>query len=570
MAAAAGRTCGRSHTRYARHCVRPDTAPRPRSAASADRQSCPCLRHPTAHRGRRCSYLQYSTQISMVFLDGDSLALGELVGIADRYTPVALAPDAAARVDAARAVVDRKAASDEAVYGINTGFGALAETRILRDSLGALQLNLLRSHAAGVGEPLPVRAVRASMALRANVLAKGFSGIRRSTLELLIELLNRRVHPRVPSRGSVGASGDLAPLAHLSLVLVGEGDATIGDDTAIMSGAEALARAGLRPATLLPKEGLALINGTQPSTAIAALVIAGAERLSRAADIAAALSIDGLRASIRPFDSRIHAARPHPGQRTSAANIAALLSGSAINQSHEHCGRVQDAYSLRCAAQTHGAARDALAFARATLTIEMNGATDNPMVFADDGDIVSGGNFHGAPVAIAADLLVIALAQLVNISERRSDRLVDPSLSDLPAFLTPDSGLHSGYMLAQVTAAALASEIKTLAHPASVDTIPTSANREDHVSMSMGAALKAERALQLARRVVAVEILCACQAIDLLAPLTTSPPLQRVHTRVRSIVPRLTGDRPPAPDIEAISQMIDDGSFEAACELEVK
>jgi histidine ammonia-lyase len=408
------------------------------------------------------------------------------------------------------------------------------------------------------------------MALRANVLAKGFSGIRRSTLELLIELLNRRIHPRVPSRGSVGASGDLAPLAHLCLVLIGEGDATIGQNGELLSGREALARAGLQPATLLAKEGLALINGTQPSTAVAALAVLGAERLSHAADIAAALSIDALRGSVRPFDARIHAARPHAGQGTSAANIWALLAGSAINQSHEHCGRVQDAYSLRCAAQAHGAARDALAFAHTTLTTEMNAATDNPMVFAGDDEIVSGGNFHGAPVAIAADLSVIALAQLANISERRSDRLVDPSLSDLPAFLTPDSGLHSGYMLAQVTAAALTSEIKTLAHPASVDTIPTSANREDHVSMSMGAALKADRALQLATRVIAVEILCACQAIDLLAPLKTSAPLDRVHARVRSIVPRLAGDRPPAPDIEAISLMITDGALEAACEMEVK
>jgi histidine ammonia-lyase len=506
----------------------------------------------------------------MVFLDGDSLALADLLAIADDGAPVALAPEAAARVDAARAVVDRRAAADDAVYGINTGFGALAETRIPSEALGALQLNLLRSHAAGVGELLPVRAVRASMALRANVLAKGYSGIRRSTLELLIELLNRRVHPRVPSRGSVGASGDLAPLAHLCLVLIGEGEAALGQNGEFMSGREALARVGLQPATLLPKEGLALINGTQPSTALAALAVLGAERLSRAADIAAALSIDALRGSVRPFDARIHAARPHAGQGRSAANISALLAGSAINQSHADCGRVQDAYSLRCAAQTHGAARDALAFARATLTTEMNAATDNPLVFASDDEIVSGGNFHGAPVAIAADLSVIALAQFANISERRSDRLVDPSLSDLPAFLTPDSGLHSGYMLAQVTAAALASEIKTLAHPASVDTIPTSANREDHVSMSMGAALKAEQALQLATRVIAVEILCACQAIDLLAPLKTSASLDRVHARVRSIVPRLAGDRPPAPDIEAISRMIADGSLDAACDMEVK
>ena len=506
----------------------------------------------------------------MISLDGRSLTLGELAAIADDGIEVALAPDAAARVDAARAVVDRKAAGDEAVYGVNTGFGALAETAIPREALGALQLNLLRSHAAGVGEPLPVRSVRASMALRANVLAKGFSGIRRGTLERLIDLLNRRVHPRVPSRGSVGASGDLAPLAHLALVLVGEGDAAVGDDAAWMPGRDALAAVGLAPITLASKEGLALINGTQPSTAIAALTVAGANRLARAADIAAALSIDALRGSVKPFDPRIHAARPHAGQSRAAANIFSLLAGSAINQSHEHCGRVQDAYSLRCAAQVHGAARDALQYAVDVVTIEANSATDNPMVFAGEGDIVSGGNFHGAPVAIAADLTAIALAQLVTISERRSDRLVNPALSELPAFLTADSGLHSGYMMAQVTAAALVSEIKTLCHPASVDTIPTSANREDHVSMSMGAALKAARALDLATRVVAVEILCACQAIDLLAPLATSRPLQRAHARVRSIVPPLAGDRPPAPDIEAISIIVADGSFESACAMEVK
>jgi len=506
----------------------------------------------------------------MILIDGNSLTLPDLMAIADDNARVALTPDAAARVDRARAVVDRKADGDDAVYGINTGFGALAETRIPRHALGALQLNLLRSHAAGVGDPLPSRAVRASMALRANVLAKGFSGIRRATLEALIELLNRKVHPVVPSRGSVGASGDLAPLAHLALVLVGEGHATIGDDPQVHPGGDALRAAGLAALELQAKEGLALINGTQPSTALAALAVSGAERLARATDIAAALSIDALRGSVKPFDRRIHDARPHCGQRTSASNIQGLLAGSAINHSHEHCGRVQDAYSLRCAAQVHGAARDALAWVRETVSLEANGATDNPMVFAADDEIVSGGNFHGAPVALAADLCAIALCQLVTISERRSDRLVNPALSELPAFLTTDSGLHSGYMMAQVTAAALVSEIKTLAHPASVDTIPTSANREDHVSMSMGAALKAERALQLATRVVAVEILCACQAIDLLAPLNTSDALERVHARVRSTVPRLAGDRPPAPDIEAISRLIADGTLERSCAMDVK
>jgi histidine ammonia-lyase len=506
----------------------------------------------------------------MVILDGDTLTLDDLTAIADEHAPVALHPRAAAAVDASRAVVDRYAAGDTPVYGINTGFGSLADVKIPKPALDDLQRNLLRSHAAGVDDPLPARAVRAMMALRANVLAKGFSGIRRSTLDRLIDALNARVHPIVPSRGSVGASGDLAPLAHLSLVLIGEGFATVGDDPAVLDGRTALGRAGLAPVTLGPKEGLALINGTQASTAVAALALVGAERLARAADIAAALSIDGLRGSYHPFEARLHDARPHPGQRASADNLLRLLQQSAINRSHENCGRVQDAYSMRCAPQVHGAARDAFTHARATIAIEANAATDNPMVFAESGDIVSGGNFHGAPVAIAADLLVLGLLQLVTISERRSDRLVNPALSGLEPFLARDSGLHSGYMMAQVTAAALTSELKTLAHPASADTIPTSANREDHVSMSMAASLKAARALHLATRVIAIEILLACQALDLLAPLTTSSALAPVHARVRSDVPTLIDDRPPSPDIESISQLITHGSLQRACAIEVK
>jgi histidine ammonia-lyase len=506
----------------------------------------------------------------MIHLTGHSLTIEDVVAVADDGVRVTLAPAAVVAVDASRAVVERHARGDAPVYGINTGFGALAETAIAREALDVLQVNLLRSHAAGVGEALPVRAVRATMLMRANVLARGFSGVRRGTLEQLLAVLNGRVHPVVPGRGSVGASGDLAPLAHLALVLIGEGHATVGDSAETLPGREALARAGLAPITLGPKEGLALINGTQPSTAVLALALTGSERLARAADVAVALSIDALRGSVRPFDARIHDARPHAGQRTSAGNVRRLLEGSLINKSHEHCGRVQDAYSLRCAAQVHGAARDCLRFVRETVTTEANAATDNPMVFAGDDEIVSGGNFHGAPVSIAADLLVLALAQLATISERRSDRLVNPVLSDLPAFLTPKSGVQSGYMMAQVTAAALASEIKTLAHPASVDSIPTSANREDHVSMSMSAALKAARVVELGTRVVAIEMLCACQAIDLLAPLATSERLQRVHAAVRHRVPPLTDDRPPSPDIEAIAAMIADGSFERVCAGEVK
>jgi histidine ammonia-lyase len=506
----------------------------------------------------------------MIVLDGESLDLAAIVRIADAGEPVSLSAAAAGRVDAARRVVDRTAEGADAVYGVNTGFGSLADVRIPPESLGELQLNLLRSHAAGVGDPLPPRVVRAVMALRANVLAKGHSGVRRETLEALLNLLNANVIPSVPGRGSVGASGDLAPLAHLALVLVGEGWVLDQKTGRTLAGRDALGAAGLTAVLLQPKEGLALINGTQPSAAVLALALADALRLARAADIAAALSVDALRGSRRPFEPRIHEARPFEGQRASAANLWRLLDGSAINKSHEHCGQVQDAYSLRCAPQVHGAARDALAFVQRTVEVEANAATDNPMVFAGDGDVVSGGNFHGAPIAIASDLATIAVAQLASISERRSDRLLNPALSGLPPFLTTQSGLHSGLMMAQVTAAALVSEIKTLGHPASVDSIPTSAGREDHVSMSMGAALKAARAVALARDVISIELLCACQAIDLLAPLVTSPPLARVHARVRNIVPMLGADRPPSPDIAAIGAALASGEVEHACAMDVK
>src|SRR5258706_8717966 len=492
----------------------------------------------------------------MIILDGSSLTIEQLLGIADRGEPVALSDEARARVRAARAVVERRAQGDEPAYGINPGFGSFADVKIAPDALEALQLNLLGSHAAGLGEPLPARAVRATMALRANVLAKGFSGIRVETLEALIALLNHHVHPRVPSRGSVGASGDLAPLAHLALVLIGEGEVLD----------RSLADAGLKPIALGAKEGLALITGTQPSTAVLALALAAAEQLARAADIPAALSIDALLGSVHPFQARVHDARPFAVQRTAAANIEALMRGSGINKSHEHCGKVQDAYSMRCAAQVHGAAREALRFVRETVAVEANSATDNPLVFAVTGDIVSGGNFHGAPIAIAADLLAAALVPLATISERRTDRLVDPTLSGLPAFLTRDGGLKSGYMMAQVTAAAVASEMKSLAHPAGVDTIPTSANKEDHVSMSMTAALKAETSVTRAREVIAIEILCACQAIDLLAPLETSAALHKVHAVVRTRVETLDRDRAPAPDIAAITELIATHALEDACD----
>jgi histidine ammonia-lyase len=515
----------------------------------------------------------------MIELDGSSLTLDHLVAIAYDVEPVGLTDTTRQRVRAARSVVDTFARREQPTYGINTGFGNFAGVRIPHDSLEALQVNLLRSHAAGIGEPLPVPVVRATMALRANVLAKGFSGIRVETLERLIELLNRGIHPRVPSRGSVGASGDLAPLAHLALVLIGEGEVWASSLPAspalpalpalVESGADALRRAGLAPVTLAAKEGLALINGTQPSTALLGLTLAGAERLARATDIAAAMSIDGLQGSTRPFDRRIHDARGFPGQSVSASNLVALLSGSGINAAHANCGRVQDAYSMRCAAQVHGSAREAFAFARRAFDIEANAATDNPMVFADTEEIVSGGNFHGAPIALACDVLCLGLAQLATISERRGERLVNPALSGLPAFLTRHGGLQSGLMMAQVTAAALTSELKTLAYPAGADTIPTSGNTEDHVSMSMGAGLKAARALELARGVIAIELLCACQAIDLLAPLRTSPALARAHDFIRSRVPTLDADRSTSNDLALITEMIASGELERACAAKV-
>ena len=508
----------------------------------------------------------------MIELDGSSLTLDQLVGIADADEHVGLSPAARERVHAARAVVEEFAHRDEPTYGINTGFGNFADIKIPADQLDTLQVNLLRSHAAGVGDPLPVPVVRATMALRANVLAKGFSGIRVETLELLMAMLNRRVHPRVPSRGSVGASGDLAPLAHLALVLIGEGEVLVEAGragAATETGSVALQRAGLEPVRLAAKEGLALINGTQPSTALLGLTVAGAEQLARATDIAAAMSIDGLQGSTKPFDRRIHEARKFTGQSISAANLLDLLAGSGINAAHANCGRVQDAYSMRCAAQVHGSAREAFAFARRAFDIEANAATDNPMVFTDAREIVSGGNFHGAPVALASDVLCLGLTQLATISERRSERLVNPKLSGLPPFLTRHGGLQSGLMMAQVTAAALTSELKTLAHPASADTIPTSGNTEDHVSMSMSAGLKAQRALELAHLVIAVEFLCACQAIDLLAPLRTSAPLARAHDFIRTHVPLVDVDRSTSRDLANITRMIASGELQRACGAKV-
>ena len=515
-----------------------------------------CQRH--AFRMRR------HHQLEPLAIAGAGLDLHALEDVAVRFRPVTLAASAREAVAAARRVVDDAVARGAVVYGVTTGFGNFAEVRIPLDRLRELQTNLLRSHAAGVGAPLGVSETRALMLLRANALARGFSGVRLETLELLVALLNRRLHPRVPSQGSVGASGDLAPLAHLALVLIGEGECL--HEGRRLSGREALAAVGLSPVTLEPKEGLALINGTQLMTAVSGLALAQALRLARSADVVGALTLDALLGTDTAFDPRIHAARPHPGQGASARNLKRLLAGSVLRESHRNCGRVQDAYSLRCMPQVHGAVRDALAFAEATHLVEINSATDNPMVFADRGEILSGGNFHGQPVALAADLVAIAAAQLGTISERRSERLVNPTLSGLPAFLAREGGLHSGLMMAHVTAAALTSETKTLAHPASVDSIPTSAGKEDHVSMGATAAWKASRAVANTARVLAVELLAACEAVEFHRPLRSSPALEAVVARVREHVQNHGQDRVLGPEIEALAGLLSSGHVLDAAE----
>jgi len=492
-------------------------------------------------------------------IDGASLTIEDLEAVAREGRHVSVAPSARDGVVRARRVVDDAVARNEVVYGVTTGFGNFADVVIPAARLRELQLNLVRSHAAGVGDPLAEPETRGLMLLRANVLAKGFSGVRPETLDLLVAMLNAGVHPVVPSQGSVGASGDLAPLAHLALALVGEG--TCAHAGRVLPSADALAAVGLRPVVLEAKEGLALINGTQLMTAVTGLALAEAWRLARTADVAGALTLDALKGTDVAFDPRIHAARPHPGQAASARNLAKLLAGSPIRESHRDCGKVQDAYTLRCMPQVHGAVRDALAFATRTVTIELNAATDNPMVFADSGELLSGGNFHGEPVALAADLLAIAMAELGGISERRVERLVNPALSGLPAFLTPEGGIQSGLMLAHVTAAALASENKVLAHPASVDSIPTSANKEDHVSMGATAALKAARAVANTRRILAVETIAACQALEFLKPLETSPPLRAAYARVRQTVPAYDRDRFLSPEIEAVAAVVSTGTL---------
>ena len=484
--------------------------------------------------------------MSELILGREPLTLEAIARVARGGVKVTLCAEARARMTSARAVVEgiaRGGAAAPAVYCVNTGFGALAEVRVSPADIANLQRNLVRSHAAGVGAPLPTDAVRAMMLLRAAVLAVGRSGARPEVADLLLAMLERGVHPVIPSKGSVGASGDLAPLAHLALVLIGEGTAEHRGER--LPGGEALARAGLRPVVLEPKEGITLLNGTQLMTAVGALTVLDAEATCRIADVAGAMSLEAYQGTPRAFDPRIHAARPHPGQATSARLLARLLADSGIVESHRDCKKVQDPYSFRCMPQVHGATRDTLAYVRAVLEREAQSVTDNPLVFAEadaEGEIVSGGNFHGQPVALVMDFAAIAVAELASISERRVEQLVNPHLSSgLPPFLAPDSGLNSGFMMAQVTAAALVSENKILAHPASVDSIPSSAGREDHVSMGAHAALKLAAIHDHVRTVLAVELLCAAQGLDLRLPLGPGPGLRAAHACLRARVPPIQG-----------------------------
>ena len=493
---------------------------------------------------------------------GERLDLQALRAVARAEARVVVSRGANKRLERARAaVLATVRGGDDAprVYGVNTGFGALSEVPVSRAKIRALQRNLVRSHACGVGPALPRQTVRAMMLLRAQVLALGHSGVRPQVVETLCKLLDAGVHPVIPEQGSVGASGDLAPLAHLALVLIGEGFAEL--DGKVVPAAKALARVRVAPLELQEKEGLALINGTQLMTARAAEIAVEGEALCRLADLAGAMSVEALEASHHPFEARVHALRPHPGQVASAEHMRRLLAGSAIVESHRDCGKVQDAYSLRCLPQVHGAVRDAIGFVRSVVETELNSVTDNPLVFGP-AELVSAGNFHGQPLAIALDLAAIALASLANISERRIEQLVNPVFSSgLPPFLATETGLDSGFMIAQVTAAALVAENKILAHPASVDSIPSSAGKEDHVSMGATAARKAVQVLAHARQVLAIEILVAGQGLDLRSPLVPGAGVAAAHRALRKRVRPLQGDRILAPDLAAVAELVADGTL---------
>jgi histidine ammonia-lyase len=505
---------------------------------------------------------------AVLTLDGQPLTLAQIESVSVSRIRVDIAGAARERIAASRALIEQIIASGQTVYGVNTGFGKLADVRVSNENLAQLQLNLVRSHAGGVGQPLSEAESRAMLLLRANVLAKGFSGTRIELLELLVALLNAGVHPVIPEKGSVGASGDLAPLAHLALVVIGEGEAFYKGER--LPGAKALNRAGLKPVQLAAKEGLALLNGTQAMVAVGGLAVARAERLVRLADVAGAMSLDSLLGTPVAFDPRIQQARPHEGQIAAAAHLTALMQGSEIRESHrEHCSRVQDAYCLRCMPQVHGAVRGALAHVASVLETEAGSATDNPLIFPDGkggGDVLSGGNFHGAPLSYALDYAAIAITDLAGITERRIDRLLNPDINEgLPAFLSPDPGLSSGFMIAQIVAAALINECQVLAHPSSTRSIPTDGGKEDHVSMGMTGALKLRQIVEHVERIAAIELMCAAQAIEFRRPLKSSPRLEAVHDVVRQVVPKLEQDRVLAGDIDGLAAAIREGAFNAWC-----
>ncbi|HEY9625311.1 MAG TPA: histidine ammonia-lyase [Crinalium sp.] len=498
---------------------------------------------------------------------GHPLTLSDVIQVARYNTPVTLAAETGARIFENRAYIEQLLQTEELVYGVTTGFGRLATIQIARDDARQLQRNLLLSHAMGVGTPYSREVVRAMLLLRAQSLAQGVSGIRIDVLQMLIECLNRGIHPVVPSQGSVGASGDLAPLAHLALALIGEGNVEMNHQ--VLPAAVALQQAGLKPLVLEAKEGLALINGTQAMTAVGAIALYDALELATAADIAGAMSLEALKGTLHAFDPRVTQVRPHPGAIAVAENVRRLGANSPIHESHSHCGKVQDAYSLRCIPQVHGASRDALRHAVEVVTREINSVTDNPLIFDRDHDVISAGNFHGQPIALVMDYAKIAIAELANISERRTQFLLDPVYSSLPAFLTPHGGLNSGLMITQYTAASLVSENKVLAHPASVDSIPTSANQEDHVSMGTTSARQAAMILENAKWVIAIEVLCAAQALEFHQPLTPGPGVNTALQAVRTVVPPLEGDRLIRHDLEAVHRLVMSGTFRSAVEAVV-
>ena len=499
-----------------------------------------------------------------VVLDGSPLGIDQVVAVARGGEKIAVAESVAERMAPARRVVEEAVARGAIVYGITTGFGALANVRIEPAAVAELQLAIIRSHAAGTGDEMPAEVVRAMMLLRARTLAAGHAGVRPLLVERIVELLNRGIHPVVPEHGSVGASGDLAPLAHCALALIGEGEAHVNGSR--IAGADALRDAGLDPISLEAKEGLALVNGTEGMLAMACLSVHDLGLVLRTADVACGMSVEALLATDRPFAEKIHALRPHPGQLASAENLRRLTAGSEVIASHRTAAHaVQDAYSLRCAPQVHGACRDALGFALQVVERELASEVDNPVVFGDTGDVESAGNFHGEPLAFALDLLAIAASEVASISERRTDRMLDPAHSNgLPAFLAPEAGVNSGFMLAQYTQASLVAECKRLAVPASVDSIPTSGTTEDHVSMGWDAGLKARRAVANAAAVVAIEALVAAQALDLRAPLVPSAAAAAVLAAIRERVPFMPADRFLAPDIQSVRELASTGALERA------